>query len=286
VALRDESLEVLAAWAPALHEALVGLGEGDFVAVDGTLIRTDRVRAVEPYYSQKHRQHSMNVQVIAAQDGTPLWFSRATPGRTHDLSAVAPTASSKPASHGRSSSSPTAPTRAPAPPSAPPYKNHREQPEHYQQFNRDHAPTTGPRRARLRATEVLAAAATSPMLHPPHRYHRSGCSRAFDLRLFKMKDVHWDRKYLQQIEEVMASCRSGRSPQCPPGFHPAPGVWPCAPRKSPGADHLRKGIARTVPHQLKARPATARRLREEPSSTPTSHRKVRCSTAGSCRRCT
>jgi hypothetical protein len=101
VALRDESLEVLAAWAPALHEALVGLGEGDFVAVDGTLIRTDRVRAVEPYYSQKHRQHSMNVQVIAAQDGTPLWFSRATPGRTHDLSAVAPTASSKPASHGR-----------------------------------------------------------------------------------------------------------------------------------------------------------------------------------------
>jgi hypothetical protein len=120
VALRDESLEVLAAWAPALHEALVGLGEGDFVIVDGTLIRTDRVTAVEPYYSQKHRQHSMNVQVIAAQDGTPLWFSRGTPGRTHDLSAVAPTASSKPASHGRPRPRPTAPTRAPAPPSAPP----------------------------------------------------------------------------------------------------------------------------------------------------------------------
>ncbi|WP_435806945.1 helix-turn-helix domain-containing protein, partial [Streptomyces canus] len=27
----DETLEVLAAWAPGLHEALVGLGEGDFV---------------------------------------------------------------------------------------------------------------------------------------------------------------------------------------------------------------------------------------------------------------
>jgi hypothetical protein len=30
----------------------------------------------------------MNVQVIARSDGTPLWFSRATPGRTHDLTAA------------------------------------------------------------------------------------------------------------------------------------------------------------------------------------------------------
>jgi hypothetical protein len=34
----DETLEVLAAWAPGLHEALVDLGEGDFVIIDGTLI--------------------------------------------------------------------------------------------------------------------------------------------------------------------------------------------------------------------------------------------------------
>lgn len=84
----DETLEILAAWAPGLHEALVGLSEGDFVIVDGTLIPTDRVKADEPYYSQKHRRHGMNVQVIAAPDGTPLWFSRATPGRTHDLTAA------------------------------------------------------------------------------------------------------------------------------------------------------------------------------------------------------
>ncbi len=32
----DETVEVLTAWAPGLHEALVGLGEGDFVIVDGT----------------------------------------------------------------------------------------------------------------------------------------------------------------------------------------------------------------------------------------------------------
>ncbi len=36
----------------------------------------------------KHRKHGMNVQVIARPDGTPLWFSRATPGRTHDLTAA------------------------------------------------------------------------------------------------------------------------------------------------------------------------------------------------------
>ncbi len=36
----------------------------------------------EPYHSQNHKKHGMNVQVIARPDGTPLWFSRATPGRT------------------------------------------------------------------------------------------------------------------------------------------------------------------------------------------------------------
>lgn len=78
----DETLDVLAAWAPGLREALVGLGEGDFVLADGTLIPTDRAKADEPYYSQKHRKHGMNVQVIARGDGAPLWFSRALPGRT------------------------------------------------------------------------------------------------------------------------------------------------------------------------------------------------------------
>jgi hypothetical protein len=83
----DESLEVLASWALGLHEALVGLGEGDFAIVDGTLIPIDRVAADQPYYCQKHRKHGMNVQVVARPGGTPLWFSRATPVRTHDLTA-------------------------------------------------------------------------------------------------------------------------------------------------------------------------------------------------------
>ncbi len=61
---------------------------GDFVIVDGTLIPTGRIKADEPYYSQKHRKHrkhGMNVQVIARADGTPLLFSRAQPGHTHDM---------------------------------------------------------------------------------------------------------------------------------------------------------------------------------------------------------
>jgi hypothetical protein len=57
-------------------------------SLDGTLIRTDRVAADEPYYSQKHRHHGMNVAVLARPDGTALWYSRALPGRTHDLTAA------------------------------------------------------------------------------------------------------------------------------------------------------------------------------------------------------
>ena len=51
----------------------------DRVIVDGTLIPTGRIAADQPYYSQKHKQHGMNVQVVARPDGTPLWFSRAAP---------------------------------------------------------------------------------------------------------------------------------------------------------------------------------------------------------------
>jgi hypothetical protein len=157
----DETLEVLAAWAPGLREALVG---GDFVIVDGTLIPTDRIRADEPYYSMKHRMHGMNVQVIARPDGTPLWFSRATPGRTHDLTAAR--------AHGivqacltrqilvladRAYQGAGATLRTP-------YYHHREQPEHYQQFNRDHARLRAPGErafAQLKSWRILRRARCS-----------------------------------------------------------------------------------------------------------------------------
>ncbi|GHC84123.1 hypothetical protein GCM10007079_25800 [Nocardiopsis terrae] len=37
-----------------------------YVIVDGTLIACDRVAADRPFYSGKHKQHGMNVQVVAA----------------------------------------------------------------------------------------------------------------------------------------------------------------------------------------------------------------------------
>lgn len=158
-----ETVEVLASWAPGLHEALVGLGEGDFVILDGTLISTDRIKADGPYYSQKHKKHGMNVQVIAHPDGTPLWFSRATPGRTHDLTAAR--------AHGivqacltrqilvladRAYQGVGATLRTP-------YYG-RELPEHYQQNNRDHAGLRAPGErafARLKSWRLLRRARCS-----------------------------------------------------------------------------------------------------------------------------
>lgn len=64
---------------------------------------------------ERFRKHGMNVQVIACSDGTPLWFSRAMPGRTHDLTAPLPTGSCRAVSPGAPWSWPTARTRAPAP---------------------------------------------------------------------------------------------------------------------------------------------------------------------------
>jgi hypothetical protein len=148
----DETLDVLAGWAPGLYEALTGLGESDRIAAD------------EPYYSMKYRRHGMNVQVIARPDGAPLWFSRATPGRTHDLTAAR--------AHGivqacltrqilvladRAYQGAGATIRTP-------YKNHREQPEHYQQFNRDHARLRAPGErafAQLKSWRILRRARCS-----------------------------------------------------------------------------------------------------------------------------
>jgi hypothetical protein len=59
-----------------------------YLVLDGTLIRTDRVKADRPYFSGKHRVHGMNVQVIAGPDGTIVWTSGALPGKAHDLTAA------------------------------------------------------------------------------------------------------------------------------------------------------------------------------------------------------
>jgi hypothetical protein len=184
----DETLEVLASWAPGLQEALVGLGEGDFVIVDGTLIPTARVAADEPYSSQKHREHGMNAEVVARPDGTPLWFSRAMPGRTHNLTGAR--------AHGIVQACPTRQILVLADHAyqgagttfRTPYWNHSEQPEHYQQFNRDHARLRAPgerafaqlktwrllRRARCSTRRIGRAVQAVHTLRPAHIQDENG----------------------------------------------------------------------------------------------------------------
>ncbi len=172
----DETIEILASWAPGLHEALTGLGEGDFVIVDGTLIPTDRIRADEPYYSQKHKKHGMNVQVIARPDGTPL---RSTSPR-HRPSVPDP-ADPRARGQGLSGS-----RRHRSYPLLPPQRTTRALPG-VQPRSR---PSAGSWRTRLRTAEDLATAPAGQMLHPPHRHHRPDRPHPPDLYVFRMKEAH------------------------------------------------------------------------------------------------
>ena len=87
-----EAIDVLAAAAPGLHGALLAARSAGYshVHLDGTLIRTDRSKAIGPtagvdlWWSGKHHHHGGNVQVLTAPDGWPLWTSPVRPGREHD----------------------------------------------------------------------------------------------------------------------------------------------------------------------------------------------------------
>ena len=87
-----EVIDVLAAVAPGVHGALLAARTAGHthVHLDGTLIRTDRSRAVGPtagvdlWWSGKHHAHGANIQVLTAPDGWPLWTSPVRPGREHD----------------------------------------------------------------------------------------------------------------------------------------------------------------------------------------------------------
>ncbi|ANY05569.1 transposase family protein [Pseudonocardia sp. HH130630-07] len=87
-----EAIELLAAMAPTLEQAIdVAIGKA-FVILDGTLLRIDRVGMASGYdrgfYSGKHKCHGLNVQVIADPAGQLVWISPPLPGARHDIGAA------------------------------------------------------------------------------------------------------------------------------------------------------------------------------------------------------
>ncbi len=87
-----EALDVLAALAVPLQQAIEAARRKAFVILDGTLLRIDRVGMAggrdRPYYSGKHKCHGVNVQVIADPAGRLIWASPALPGARHDMGAA------------------------------------------------------------------------------------------------------------------------------------------------------------------------------------------------------
>ena len=80
-------INLLADRSPGLLRTLREADPG-YVLLDGTLAECDRVGDSRADFSQKHRRHGVNVQVVTDPDGRLLWISPALPGRTHDLTAA------------------------------------------------------------------------------------------------------------------------------------------------------------------------------------------------------
>lgn len=83
-----EAIELLAALAPDLADAVRTASVKAYLILDGTLLPIDRIAADRPYYSGKHKRHGMNLQVLADPAGKLLWASPALPGAVHDLRAA------------------------------------------------------------------------------------------------------------------------------------------------------------------------------------------------------
>lgn len=92
----NEGIDVLAAQAPDLHEALrrVAADGWSHVILDGKLFDTDRLAEttlsvkgdiIDAWYSGKHRDFGANIQAIMRPDGLPIWTSDPMPGHLHDL---------------------------------------------------------------------------------------------------------------------------------------------------------------------------------------------------------
>jgi hypothetical protein len=85
-----EAVDVLAAQAPTLTQAMRRIGRLAYAFLDGTLVPIDRLSgsADKRHYSGKHHRHGVNAQVIADPHGRLMWISPALPGAVHDIKAA------------------------------------------------------------------------------------------------------------------------------------------------------------------------------------------------------
>ena len=95
----NEAVEVLAARAPTLREALEKARELGlpYLILDGKIVASDRCaekkisrkgREIDRWYSGKAHAPGGNIQALSAPRGVPLWVSGVLPGSTHDLTAA------------------------------------------------------------------------------------------------------------------------------------------------------------------------------------------------------
>ena len=95
----DEVIDVLAARAPDLHDALQrGQDEGwSHLILDGKVVDTDQCRVkilskkgkmIDAWYSGKTHDFDGTIQALRRPDGFPIWISPVEPGSVHDLTAA------------------------------------------------------------------------------------------------------------------------------------------------------------------------------------------------------
>jgi len=84
----SEAVDLPAALAPTLEQAVREASRRAFALLDGTLLPIDRIAADRPFYSGKHKKHGMNVQILADPAGRLLRASPALPGSVHDIRAA------------------------------------------------------------------------------------------------------------------------------------------------------------------------------------------------------
>lgn len=84
----SETLDLLAALAPTLDQAVRAASRKAQVSLDGTLPPIDRIAADRPFSSGKHQRHGRNVRVVADPFGRLLWASPALPGAVRDVRAA------------------------------------------------------------------------------------------------------------------------------------------------------------------------------------------------------